>query len=64
MRSLAKTKVGHGEPAEARKELEEILGVKVFLELRVKVERDWRENSRIVQQLDWRRQLERLGSGE
>jgi len=49
---------------EARKELEEILGVKVFLELRVKVERDWRENSRVVQQLDWRRQLERLGSGE
>jgi GTP-binding protein Era len=49
---------------EARKELEEILGVKIFLELRVKVERDWRENSRIVQQLDWRRQLERLGSGE
>jgi GTP-binding protein Era len=49
---------------EARKELEEILGVKIFLELRVKVERDWRENSRIVQQLDWRRQLDRLGSGE
>lgn len=48
----------------AREELEEILGVKIFLELRVKVERDWRQDARIVQQLDWRRQLERLGSSE
>jgi GTP-binding protein Era len=48
----------------ARQELEEFLGVKVFLELRVKVERDWRQDTRIVQQLDWRRQLERLGAGE
>jgi GTPase len=45
----------------ARQELEEIFGVKIFLELRVKVEREWRQNVRIVQQLDWRRQLERLG---
>lgn len=49
---------------EARQELEEILGVKVFLEIRVKVERDWRQNQRLVQQLDWRRQLERLGTSE
>ncbi len=48
----------------ARQELEEILGVKIFLELRVKVDRDWRQDARAVQQLDWRRQLERLGSGE
>ena len=48
----------------ARHEVEEILGVKTFLELRVKVERDWRQNPRIVQQLDWRRQLDRLGRGE
>jgi GTP-binding protein Era len=48
----------------ARQELEEILGVKVFLELRVKVDRDWRQDTRSVQQLDWRRQLERLGTGE
>ena len=47
----------------ARKELEEILGTKVFLELRVKVDRDWRQDPRIVQQLDWRRQLERLRTG-
>ena len=46
----------------ARQELEEILGVKVFLELRVKVDRDWRQDARSVQQLDWRRQLERLGT--
>jgi len=44
----------------ARKELEDILGVKVFLELRVKVQPDWREDPRRVQQLDWRRQLERM----
>jgi GTPase len=49
---------------EARQELEEILGVKIFLELRVKVERDWRQDPRAVQQLDWRRQLERLGTRE
>jgi GTP-binding protein Era len=47
----------------ARLELEEILGTKVFLELRVKVDRDWRQDPRIVQQLDWRRQLERLRTG-
>jgi GTP-binding protein Era len=48
----------------AREELEEILGVKVFLEIRVKVERDWRQDPRLVQRLDWRRQLERLGTSE
>jgi GTP-binding protein Era len=48
----------------ARRELEEILGAKVFLELWVKVERDWRRNARLVQQLDWRRELERLETGE
>lgn len=48
----------------ARQELEDILGVKIFLELRVKVERDWRQNPRIVQQLDWRSQLERLATPE
>jgi len=48
----------------AREELEEILGVKIFLELRVKVEHEWRQDARIVQQLDWRRQLERIGNSE
>jgi GTPase len=45
----------------ARVELEKILGGKIFLELNVKVARDWRDDPRRVQQLDWRRQLERMG---
>ncbi len=45
----------------ARKELEEILGVKVFLELHVRVEPGWREDPRRVRQLDWRHQLEGMG---
>ena len=45
----------------ARRELEHILGTKIFLELRVRVERDWRDKPSRVRQLDWRRQLERLG---
>jgi len=48
----------------ARQELEEILGVKVCLEMRVKVQRDWRQDPRLVQQLDWRKQLEHLGTEE
>jgi GTP-binding protein Era len=45
---------------EARKELEEILGTKIFLELFVKVMRDWRDNPQLVRQLNWHLQLERL----
>ena len=45
---------------EAREELETLLGVKIFLELFVKVERNWRDNTALVRQLDWHRQLERL----
>jgi GTP-binding protein Era len=45
---------------QARQELELILGKKVFLELMVKVQPHWRQNSAIVRQLDWRRQLEQL----
>ncbi|MGH9816068.1 MAG: GTPase Era [Candidatus Acidiferrales bacterium] len=45
---------------EARIELEDLLGVKIFLELYVKVQRDWRDKPALVRQLDWRRQLERL----
>jgi GTPase len=48
---------------EARRELEVLLGTKVFLELRVKVSEDWRDNAALVRQMDWRRQLEML-SGE
>lgn len=48
--------------AAARKELEELLAVKVFLELHVKVQRDWRDKPALVRQLDWRLQLEHLGN--
>ena len=45
----------------ARKEIESILGARVFLELFVKVQPNWRQNAAIVRQLDWHRQLEQLG---
>jgi GTP-binding protein Era len=46
---------------QARKEIESILGTKVFLELFVKVQPNWRQNPTMVRQLDWHRQLEELG---
>ena len=45
----------------ARLDIERLLGMKVFLELFVKVEPGWRESRGFVDQLDWRRQLEDLG---
>jgi len=45
---------------QARLELESILGAHIFLELFVKVQPGWRQNSSIVRQLDWHRQLEQL----
>jgi GTP-binding protein Era len=45
---------------EARKELEEIFGVKVYLGLFLKVAADWRENPQKVRELDWHFQLEGL----
>jgi len=45
---------------EARHELEVMLGVKVFLELFVKVQPNWRERREFIDTLDWRRQLEDL----
>ena len=44
----------------ARKELESLLGTKIFLELFVKVQRNWRENPQLVRQLDWHWQLDRM----
>ncbi|HEY7825835.1 MAG TPA: GTPase Era [Candidatus Acidoferrales bacterium] len=46
---------------QARKELEDILGTKIFLETFVKVLPNWRQNPTLVRQLDWRQQLEQLG---
>lgn len=46
---------------EARRDLEKALGIKIFLELHVKVLPGWRENPALVRQLDWHRELERRG---
>ena len=43
---------------EARKDLENLLGKKVFLELFVKVKPDWRQSAAFIEDLDWRKQLE------
>ncbi len=41
----------------ARKEIEELLGRKVFLELHVKVRERWRDNPRFLAELDWRKMV-------
>ena len=47
----------------ARLQIERMLGTKVFLELYVKVQPNWRESRGFVEELDWRRQLEHLTGG-
>ena len=42
----------------ARKDVEGLLGTRVFLELFVKVQEEWRSSRGFVEDLDWRRQLE------
>jgi GTPase len=44
----------------ARKEIESLLGTRVFLELFVKVREEWRSSRGFVEDLDWRRQLEQI----
>ena len=44
----------------ARKDLEGLLGTRVFLELIVKVQDEWRASRGFIEELDWRRQLETL----
>jgi len=50
--------------AEARKELEKLLGTKIYLGLFVKVVSDWRENPMKVRELDWHSQLEALSEDQ
>jgi GTPase len=49
---------------EARKELEELLGTKVYLQTYVKVAPNWRENPQRVRELDWHFQLEGLSTAQ
>jgi GTP-binding protein Era len=49
---------------QARKELEELLGIKIFLGLFVKTVPGWRENPQAVRELDWHAQLEALSQQE
>ena len=48
----------------ARKEIESLLGTRVFLELFVVVEANWRESRGFLATLDWRNQLEELAKRE
>ncbi|MGI4829643.1 MAG: GTPase Era [Janthinobacterium lividum] len=48
----------------ARKEIESVLGTRVFLELFVKVREDWRASAGFVDELDWRRQLESIAANQ
>ncbi|HEV2387698.1 MAG TPA: GTPase Era [Candidatus Acidoferrales bacterium] len=47
----------------ARKELEQILGAKVYLELFVKIRPGWRDNPAVVGELDWRREGDQPAGG-
>ena len=49
---------------QARKEIEAILGTHIFIELNVTVQPNWRQNSTVVRQLDWHRQLEQLADSQ
>ncbi len=46
----------------ARKEIESMLGTRVFLELFVKVQEEWRSSRGFVEELDWRRQLDDIAA--
>jgi len=48
----------------ARKQIESLLGTRVYLELHVIVEPNWRESRSFVESLDWRKQLETLAEGQ
>ena len=46
----------------ARKDIESLLGTRVFLELFVKVQEEWRSKPGFIEDLDWRRQLEQIAA--
>lgn len=48
--------------ASARKQIESLLGTRVFLQLHVIVEPNWRESRGFIESLDWRKQLEDLAA--
>jgi GTP-binding protein Era len=48
----------------ARRKIESLLGTRVYLELHVIVEPNWRESKSFVESLDWRNQLERLAGAQ
>ena len=48
----------------ARRQIESLLGTRVYLQLHVIVEPNWRESKSFVESLDWRNQLERLSAGQ
>jgi GTP-binding protein Era len=49
---------------EARRKIESLLGTRVYLELHVIVEPNWRESQSFVESLDWHNQLEKLSGDE
>jgi GTP-binding protein Era len=48
----------------ARRQIESLLGTRVYLELRVIVEAGWRESKTFIESLDWRNQLEHLAGNQ
>jgi GTP-binding protein Era len=48
----------------ARRKIESLLGTRVYLELHVIVEPNWRESKSFVESLDWRNQLQRLAGDQ
>ncbi len=50
--------------SQARKEIESLLGTRVFLELFVKVQEDWRSKPAFIEDLDWHRQLEQIAASQ
>ncbi len=50
--------------ASARREIEALLGTRVYLELRVLVREHWRDSRAFVESLDWRKQLEEMAKKE